>query len=570
MSPYVRPYAVQSGDRSAAWSVFLILIAVYTATFSGLPDNPDAEVEFQTTRSLARRGTLALGETPEAREIIEREFNVEHGGPGREHERFSWFGIGQAAGGVPLYFAGRALSLVWPEIEERHAAAPLAGVQRSEYFPHLLVGWRNPLLGALTAFLLVLTARRLGMGRRAAWITGLTYGLCTFAWPQARSTLSDVQATFLLFAAFHFMSIAAEHFERLRSPRTIDLALLGSCLGAAVLTRIAVLPMAVVLGVAALLMLRAGRRRIVRAFEGGATPLPERPLRRLVAVCLPVAACAALFFWTNELRFGDAFETGYGRDLAAGTFFSYPPHLGLLGLVAAPGKGLAWMAPGLLLLPWGLHRADGSGLGRWPKLLACLAVAAFLPVAFTQTWHGAWTYGPRYLLPLLPFAWLAFGFAVEGGKRRLRSAAIALSIVGLLVQLPAALVDHMTHQDLAVQAGRVEWPEPGGATERERDDARFINLHWDWRFAAPWAHWRILRHRVAGLEEEFPVSEIFLMDSDLVVRPGSERTRGFSHLAWVDLSGRLGGAAWPAGLLCILAFGAGVVVAMGALDRMRL
>lgn len=570
MSPYVRPYSVQPGDRLAAWSVFLILLSIYTATFTGLPDNPDAEVEFQTTHALAQSGTLALGGTPEARAIIAKEFNVVPGGPGREHERFSWFGVGQAFTGLPFYYAGRALSIAWPEVEQRHAAVALGGVQRSEYFPHLLVGWRNALLGALTAFLLVLTSRRLGMGRRAAWITGLTYGLCTFAWPQARSTLSDVQATFLLFGAFYFLSIAAEHFDRLRSPRTVDLALVGTCLGAAVLTRIAVLPAAFVLAVAALLMLIKGRRRIVRTFEGGSPPLPERPLRRHVALLVPIALCAALFFWTNDLRFGDPLETGYGQAFASGTFFSYPLHLGLLGLLVSPGKGLLWMAPGLLLLPWGLRRVDGGRAGRWPKLLAFLALACFVPVALTQTWTGAYTYGPRYLLPFLPFAWMAFGFAVERGTRRVRVIAVVLSVVGLLVQLPAALVDHMTHQDLAVQAARVEWPEPGGADERERDEARFLNIQWDWGFAAPWAHWRILRHRVAGLPEEFPVSEVFMMDSDLVVRPGSERERGFSHLAWVDLSQRLRGAGWPAGLFCLLLLGAGVVVATGALDRTRL
>ena len=43
MSPFIRPKAVQSGDRILARAVFLLLLAAYTATFSGLPDNPDAE-----------------------------------------------------------------------------------------------------------------------------------------------------------------------------------------------------------------------------------------------------------------------------------------------------------------------------------------------------------------------------------------------------------------------------------------------------------------------------------------------------------------------------------------------
>ena len=55
-----------------------------------------------------------------------------------------------------------------------------------------------------TALLLVLVARRLGAGRAVAWWSGMGYGLCTFAWPQARycvmgaeqaaGTITDVRA----------------------------------------------------------------------------------------------------------------------------------------------------------------------------------------------------------------------------------------------------------------------------------------------------------------------------------------------------------------------------------------
>ena len=144
MSPYVRPYAVSQADRMAAFSVFALLLAIYTATFSGLPDNPDAEVEFQTTSALARTGSLALGGTPEAEAIIERRYNVRIGVDG---EAYSWFGPGQAVLALPLYLAGRGLSVLWPAVEERHAATERMGASRSEYFPHLLVGWRNPPAG---------------------------------------------------------------------------------------------------------------------------------------------------------------------------------------------------------------------------------------------------------------------------------------------------------------------------------------------------------------------------------------------------------------------------------------
>ena len=101
LSPFVRAQAVLRGDRSLAWSVFFVLLASYLAAFSGLPDNPDSEVEFQTTSALVRNQSFALGGTSEAEAIIgivhqgRQGFNVRRGGPGREHEFFSWAGVGQ-------------------------------------------------------------------------------------------------------------------------------------------------------------------------------------------------------------------------------------------------------------------------------------------------------------------------------------------------------------------------------------------------------------------------------------------------------------------------------------------
>src|SRR5690242_18017426 len=115
--------APADGARRAAWSVALILLAVYTATFTGLPDAPDSEAEFQTASALVRNGSLALEGTPEARALAETGFGVAPGaGRGAGYE-YSRYGVGQALGGVPFYLAGRALAQAWPQIEQRHAAS---------------------------------------------------------------------------------------------------------------------------------------------------------------------------------------------------------------------------------------------------------------------------------------------------------------------------------------------------------------------------------------------------------------------------------------------------------------
>ncbi len=528
-------------DRLLARSVFLVLLAVYTLTLTTQPDVLDGEVEFQTTSSLVRRCSFALGGTNEAAAIIAARdgagFNVRRGGPGREDQVFSWFGVGQAYVAVPFYLAGEILHRSFPSFESRAGEIPHRGVQRSEYFEHLLVGWRNALLGALTAWLLVHSALRVGAGRRAAWLAGLTYGLCTFAWPQARSTFNSIQTTFFLFAAFHFALETRERQQRSEPPRRTALACGGAALGGAFLTRSLSAPAIAVIGLLFVAVLWAERRS--RGWRAMFVDLGW--------FALPALLGFGVFLVTNLARFGDPFEQGYSGVVSWKGYFNYPLHHGLAGLLASPGQGLVWMAPGALLAAFAcvdLLRRHEFFL---PLALVIVAAAVLVPVALTVGWHGAWGYGPRYVLPLVPFLWLGVALALDKLGRQLagRLLAAALFLLGFVVALGGVLVDTTTHLTLAVEAARLEWPDVPGNTELDREEERFQRIHRDLRFAAPWAHWRILFHRLAGRGDSFPVRKIFLLEREEVLTPPEDRDHGFRHLAWVDFAERLGGPLAP-------------------------
>jgi hypothetical protein len=512
-------------------------LALYTLSFSGLPDNPDAEVEFQTTRSLVREQRMALGDTPEARAIIAANFDIAPGVGARAGRWYSWFGLGQALAAVPLFVLGDGLQALFPQVEQRHRQTQAYGAARSEYWQHLSVGWRNPLCAAAIAALLLIIARRLGATRRSALLAALLFGTASFAWPQARSSLSDVQATF-------FLLLALERWLAWRAASRGDhfaLFGVGVALSASVLTRVALAPAALCLALVAAAELRFHRAA----------------LRAWCALFTPLGLGAALFLIANQLRFDSPWESGYGAALAGGSFFSYPPHLGLAGVLLAPGKGLVWMAPLLLLAPLGLRQAYQSPQRAWCVLSLAVALCVLAPIVFTQTWHGAWTYGPRYLLPMVACLWPALALCLDVARKWTKLAVTALALLGLSTALPGVLVDHMTHQDLAVQAARSAWPDPGGADERERDAARFLSIQWSWQFAAPWAHWRILAQRVRGGGDSFDARGLFGVDTDLALVPAHDRERGWRHFAWVDLHQRLNGPIWigpsVCGLLLLLA-----------------
>lgn len=566
MSRPIRPQTLSSADRQCALAVLLVLLGLYAATLSTPFDNPDAEVEYQTTRSLALGRGLALGtDTPEGAALVALRFNVREGAHGGF---YSWFGVGQAALAVPLWWAGRLIGELGTDIEARHAAAePHMGVARSEYFPHLLVAARNPLLGAATAALLLLCARRLGASRPAAFAAALLFGVTTFAWPQARSSLSDVQAAFFVVLAFDGWLATRAAFVRLERPRRRVLLLLGFALAGAGLTRVAVAPALVVIAAAVVWTLVRGHyalrsQPLVRRRSG-----PRALAADAGYVAAPALGGFVLLLLLNAVRFGDPLETGYGAAL--GSFFDYSPLLGAAGLLVSPGRGLVWMAPLIVLVPFGLWRGRGD---RSAWLVVVGASAGLLAlVAPSQGWHGAWTFGPRYLLPALPLLWCAVAIALDplARSRFLMVLATPLVVAGLLVALGGVFVDHSTHQDLAIRAARTAWPADDALSEREADEGRFLNIQWDWRFAAPWAHWRILRHRVAGLGEDFPLKRLFGVDEAGTLAPTHARDRGFSHFAWVDLHRRLGGRASMPLAFCVAAAALGIVFAVRALDPTR-
>lgn len=561
-----RSIAVLQADRLCALGLVLVVLAVYTATFIGLPGNPDAEVEYQTTRSLALGEGFGLSTaTPEGAGIVAERFDVRVGTDGRY---YSWFGVGQALVGVPFWWVGHGLGALFPQIEARHSESRAYGLPRSEYFEHLLVGWRTPLVGALTCGLLFLIARRVGVSRRGSLWSSIGYGLCTFAWPQARDNLSDVQATFLVVLALHLVLLVRESFARFDRPSRLVLFSAGGAAGLLVLTRVAAAPVALVVAAAMAWVTVAGRRRmwstpLVSGQAGG-----KHAALDLAWFAAPAAVCAAFLLWANHARFGDPFETGYGEAVGSGTFFSYPPLLGLAGITIAPGKGALWLAPALLLVPVGLWRLRSDRLLLSSVLASAIVVA--LPVIHTQTFHGAWTYGPRYVLPAVAVLWIAVAAAFDVLRAEpWRWLPPSLLLFGVVTCLPGVLVDQSTHHSLALQAAREVWPDLPGETERERDDHRFLNLQWDWRFAAPWAHWRILRHRAAGLPERFDAEQLYFVPLDEPLVVVHDRDHGFQHLAWVDLDQRLGGRVWPAVLFVLLLGGVGVVQITRGLDPTR-
>ena len=206
----------------------------------------------------------------------------------------------------------------------------------------------------------------------------------------------------------------------------------------------------------------------------------------------------------NVARFGNALETGYGVQ-ATPAAYTTPILVGLYGLLFSSGKGVFWFAPLLWFAPLGWRvmmrlasagefRLTRFGLGTAPGRAAWGVVLAWLAglllYARFQHWAGDGSFGPRYLIPLLPLAMIPVAFAFEGrlslpnsSTRPVRVLAGILALAGFLVQIGG----------VAIYFG-AQMREAGDYPYRlSLSDPHFMSeSHFNPNFSPIAGHWRML------------------------------------------------------------------------------
>jgi hypothetical protein len=127
--------------------------------------------------------------------------------------------------------------------------------------------------------------------------------------------------------------------------------------------------------------------------------------KRWLRWAVPVVAAAVLIAAESWIRRGSPLRGGYEGDAGARTVlpfssrpgFSYPLILGVLSETLSFGKGIAFFAPGLLLI---FARRDRFA----PEVESFFRASGFflcgmiLVYAKWWSWYGGWYWGPRFLL----------------------------------------------------------------------------------------------------------------------------------------------------------------------------
>jgi hypothetical protein len=274
----------------------------------------------------------------------------------------------------------------------------------------------NPLLTTSTAIALFILCRSLECRPSTAWLVTIAYALGTFAWVNAGVDTSEPLQGFCLVLALLLL-------VKYRSTRrAVLLSGSGLALAYAILTKPATAVLVPAFGLYAIAVCYSER-------------LPVREtVRALFRLTAPIGAFVLALAWLNWYRWGSVLETGYEphaftNDIVRGSY----------GLTFSFNKGIIFYAPVVLLVPVGIwlmartHRAEAA-------LIVVAGLTHLLFFSAFYNWGAGWSWGPRYLMPILPVLMVPVARAAES-SRVWRSFAAALFAGGLVVNGIGVLVD---------------------------------------------------------------------------------------------------------------------------------
>ena len=370
--------------------LFVTSLLCYGSTAGGSLTSTDALATFELSRNLVEAGSVAFTTNPSG---SERNRGVD----GRYYAKQ---GIAHAVYSIPFYLVGR--------LAERVVGTRL---NQPDMIPKAAVALGSIVAAAGCVALTFLFAWRVTQNWRASLFGGLALGFGTLLWPYSKFGFNAPLAAVCLLAATY----AAWAGTRRARPRMLFLA--GWFLGAGWLVRheflLAVIP------VVFWLVLESNGDR--------------QKLTRWIRLVAPGIVTGGVVWATyNWVRFGNVIDVGHDPGYGVTGFY---------GLLLSPGGSLFLYSPVLLagvaalVRLWQTDRHLASLLGGQVGVLFCY-------YASLDDWIGGRSYGPRYLVPILPLCCVAIAWWFQLCGARGRKLLVGLMVASVLVQLPGILVDY--------------------------------------------------------------------------------------------------------------------------------
>ena len=338
--------------------VFLLFGLVLSILFSsGQIENPDTHLRLTQTRIILDDNKFGLPD--DVGEDSHGNISINKDG-----KRFMVYNPGQTIIFIPIYYIANLVST-----DEANAY----------YFSAFCVSFLNYMVHALCAFILFKIALLLGAVKKQAYLVSIFFGLTSYSFVFAQSTYEHHFEMFFILLSVYFAQKKDTNHAGLLSGLMLSLGLVFRTTS--------------ILAVPAILLLQKNNNE-----------------RLKVLMSLTIGVAFVLLY--NYYRFGNPLETGYSLawSLAHSDKFDFWSFSGFpeafFGFLFSPGKGLIFFSTTIVIALFGIKTF-------WEKqrliFYAILLISANYLIVFSLNfaWHGSiWSYGPRYILPIIPFLYL--------------------------------------------------------------------------------------------------------------------------------------------------------------------
>lgn len=298
------------------------------------------------------------------------------------------------------------------------------------------VAWRNnaepnltfmeifygPFFSALSVFVFFLISKTYNYSMRICLTLVFLYGLSTMLWAYSQTSLNAIPFTFFVLTGFLFY----RKFKKTNSH--FNFVLTGIFFGISFLTRndmiLIIIPFFIYL--------------LITLFQ------KNEKLKTFFAFIIPITSSYVIHKIIEYVRVGVSENPSTVSTLPknlANAAVSNPYHIHIFGILFSPGAGLFIYSPILFACIVGFFDFYKKNK---PDCILFLSIVAFFILFFSagNNWHGFNGWGPRYLLPIIPFLIFPIGASIE--KRTnifFKLSLVLLGIFGAIINLIYILQD---------------------------------------------------------------------------------------------------------------------------------
>ena len=326
---------------------------------------------------------------------------------------------------VPLVYSMSLIPFI--QLEQNLNILPDKDLTLDDFDDNHYVWWRNtlsneetftflfygPVITAISTAILFAICRTYNFSIKIAITVAFLYGFTTMAWAYSSTILNVILVSMTVLLSFYF------YRKFVKNQNFFSLIFCGFSLGASVLVRYDSFIIVV----------------IILVFLIGTILRNKSKLKNLTCLLIPLFFCAIIFMGIHYFQFGTFLEYSFKTESGYGLGPTSPIHVGVFGLLFSPGAGLFIFSPILFTIFvsfFDFYKKDKSSF----LIFSAYLVSMLVFFGNLDTWHGFVSWGPRYLLPVIPFLLIPLAASIE--KRNsigFRFLVITLGTIGAFFSL---------------------------------------------------------------------------------------------------------------------------------------